>query len=582
MVVWMVYAAAVAALLAGAGLALERICEARDWPLRFVWLGALTLAVSIPLTTSPRERIEGAPAYPVGNVETMSVAGTGPEAASAGPVVHGRAGSGPPAYFGSRAPLIAWGLASLVALAILATLLLASARARRGWEQRRIGTEDVYVSHRFGPALVGIARPVVVVPRWVLRLGNAVGVTVVAHEREHARAGDHLALLYSALVAAAFPWSPAIWWMCRRLGAAVEIDCDRRVMASGIPASDYGSLLLGIGAGRPARPLFALNLADSESLLERRLRTIGGGSGKLGVPAAIMLCGLAVVSAAAACDLPPPTSVGSAVSEALGVRAEAPSEAPAGKLSSGTDPAGFGQPDQLPVADDGSILIRGRNPSPTLRLSANRIAASPLVILDDNVVPGGLASLVSMMDTLDFGWVGTFAGDDAIAQFGERAGSGAVVIRTRSSAVRSVERVWERYAGRWDGAARQWTAVQQRWERARQVWEDAARNWNSTESGWTESDRERSQATALEVAALEKATGPDGRVRIQGRDSLPAISLRADAAARNPRAEVDGRVVAGGLRELLTMMDTLNFVSGGYYGSPPRVVIKTEKPGDSR
>ena len=372
MAMWMVYAAAVAALLAGGGLALERVCEARRWPQRFVWLGALTLAVVIPATASPPERNEGLPTNSVGDVEVMPVAGASPEAVNTGPVVNGRGSSGAMASFGSRAPLIAWGLASLATLTILAAVLLASARARRRWERRRIGSEDVYVSQRFGPALVGIARPAIVVPRWVLRLGEAVGVTVVMHEREHARAGDHLALLCAALVAVAFPWNPAIWWMCRRLGAAVEIDCDRRVVASGIPASDYGSLLLGIGAGRPARRLFALNLADSGSLLERRLRTMSRGSGKLSVPTAILLGGLAVVSTAVACDLPAPTGVASAVGEALEVRAEAPSGA--------ADPKETPNIERADGGEDNRIVVRGRNLSPYLLLDSATLAANPLVL----------------------------------------------------------------------------------------------------------------------------------------------------------------------------------------------------------
>ena len=578
MAIWMVYAAAAAALLAGGGFALERICEARGWPLRFVWLAALTLAVVLPMNADPPEPVRDSPTHATDIAQTAPVAGDAAELAPAAPAGDRRGKSVALASFASRAPLIGWGLASLLALAMLATVLLASASARRRWERRRIGSEDVYVSHRFGPALVGIARPSVVVPRWVLGLGEAIGATVVKHEREHARAGDHLALLYAALVAAALPWSPAIWWMCRRLGAAIEIDCDHRVMASGTPANDYGNLLLGIGAGRRARCLFALNLADSGSLLERRLRTISGGSSKLGLPTAVMLGGLAVVSAAAACDLPAPTSVASAVGETLGVRTEAPAEA----RSRSTDPDAFGPLDQLPWTEDGTILIRGRSPSPSLGLGVTRVAANPLVILNDNVVPGGLRSLLSMMDTLDFGWVGTVAGQDAIELFGPRAANGAVVIRTRSSAGGSVGPVRQRHADRWDVAAQQWKAARQGWRQAAQVREDAARDLKSARPGWEESDREGRQATDLKTAAFQNATGPDGRVRIQGTDSLPAITLRADVAARNPRVQVDGEFVEGGLRKLLTMMDTLNFVSGGYYGFPPRVVINTEKRRGSR
>ena len=415
MALWMLYAAAVAALVAAGGLALERLCERADVARRFVWLGALTLAVAIPLTTGPPERIEGSPMGASRDLEIGTVVGAAQETAA----------------FGSVAPVFAWALASLLVFTVLATVLILSLRARHRWERCRIGDERVYVSRRFGPALVGIARPAIVIPRWVLRLGEAVGTTVVRHEREHARAGDHLALLYAALVAVMFPWSPAIWWMCRRLGAAVEIDCDRRVIASGVPASEYGTLLLGIGAARGRGGLFALGMANSESLLERRLRTMGRESGRIGRPTAILLLGLAVASVATACDIPAPTGIAPAVEGVLAARKN-PQEQP------------------------------------------------------------------------------------------------------------STDRDQERVAS------------------VRQAFDE--------ENG----------------GILERATGPDGRVRIQGIDPSPAITLSADVAARNPRAQVDGRYVRGGLRALLTMMDTLNFVTGGYYGIPPRVVINTARPEENR
>lgn len=155
-----------------------------------------------------------------------------------------------------------------------------------------------------------------------------------------------------------------------------------------------------------------------------------------------------------------------------------------------------------------------------------------------------------MVDTLDFGSVGFDGSPNAVEKYGVRASGGTVLISTRGSAGRSLGRVWQRWTARW---------------------RVAEHDWRDTEAEWQEAER-----------ILERATGPDGRVRIQGIDSLPAITLRADVAARNPRAQVDGRYVEGGLRTLLTMMDTLNFVSGGYYGIPPRVVINTARPEETR
>ena len=411
MATWMAYAAAVAALLAVGGLALERLCEFAGLPRRFAWLGVLALAIAIPLAASPPERARLPPSGVAGEAETGTIVGPGPgwsgdDATDVRPGDAGRSAS--PA---SVAALVAWLLASLFALAALGTVLLRSARARTRWERRRIGDEDVYISRRFGPALVGIARPAVVMPRWVLRLGRNAGVTVVRHEREHARSGDHLVLLCAGLVVVAFPWNPGIWWICLRLRAAIEIDCDRRVIASGIPPDEYGSLLLGIGAGRRTGSVFALAMADSASLLERRLKTMCGGFAPLRTSSAVLLAALAIVSVAAACDLPAPTAIAPAVGQMLRPGSEAPATPPSDIRDRGWK-ASF---DQAPrdraggndhaferaVGEDGRVLVHGRTERPSLSMSAETAGRNPRVQIDGRTLPGGLRSLLPIMDTLD-------------------------------------------------------------------------------------------------------------------------------------------------------------------------------------
>ena len=605
---WMIYAAAVAALLAAGGLALERLCERLGRPRRFAWMGALTLAAVVPLTANPGQ--EGLPTRASDYVEIGAAAAVAPDGWGDGAAV-ARNGSGAgaadlrPGPAGtstalvSLAPLLAWALASLLGFTVLATVLLVSIRARRRWERRRIGDERVYVSRRFGPALVGIARPVIVIPRWVVRLGDAVGATVVRHEREHARAGDHLALLYAALIVVMFPWSPPVWWMCRRLGAAVEIDCDRRVIASGVSAREYGDLLLEIGAGRQRGGLFALGMANSESLLERRLKTLSAGSGKTSLPVVILLGVLSGASLATACDIPAPAGVAPTVGAVLQAAGEAPTVAPAPP----TDPEVVGPNGQIPRARDGRIVIRGRNRSPYLLLDSATVAANPLVLLDDEVLQGGLPSLMAMMDTLDFGQVGTVHRDTAVARYGEQAAGGAIRIWTRSSIWQSMGQAWSLWRSRWEEADREWEEAQPLWDEVRRELEGAERTLEATRQQLLEAEREM-QAAERELeamerrwravqpewnetdgranAVLESATEPDGRLYIRDRTGTGSLSLGADIVARNPPVQLDSRRLRGGLSALLPMMDTLNVVTMGYYGIPPRVVITTARQDDDR
>ena len=314
MIAWMAYAALVGAIVAAGGMAMEQLAAAMGRPRRIAWLAALALGIAISLAggwgdpvAAPVEEAAAPESEPTGR----SVAGDLWRAVPAVPV--------PRDGTASRVALLAWGAGSLAAMAVLAGVLAVVARGRRRWERRRVLGADLYVSRRFGPALVGVARPRVVIPRWVTELEPGARDAIIRHELEHARAGDHLALLYGGLVAAAFPWSPAIWWMYRRLRAAVELDCDQRVLASGIGVADYGDVLLGAGARARGRWGFAPAMGQPRTLLERRLKTMSEKRRRLNAGRAALLVAAAAGSVALACGTPVPMEVREAFEE---VRAE--------------------------------------------------------------------------------------------------------------------------------------------------------------------------------------------------------------------------------------------------------------------
>lgn len=313
MIAWMAYAALVAVLIAAGALAIERLVASTGRPRRFVWLAAVTLAVVVPLAGGLRE-----PESP----EASPAAGPSESSLVENVRLEGGQTLVPPLPLQARrewaqAAAIAWGAASAALLAALCTVLCFVFRARRRWQQGRLDGVNVCLSRRFGPALVGLLRPRIVVPRWILGLDRTARTTILRHEQEHARAGDQLALLYGGLIAAALPWSPAIWWMCRRLRAAVEMDCDRRVIAGGIGAADYGAVLLHAGARSHARWGFAPAMSQPGSLLERRLKTMNEKTTKLNPVHGLLLAGAAAIALAIACDTPSPTQLNDAIDEVV-------------------------------------------------------------------------------------------------------------------------------------------------------------------------------------------------------------------------------------------------------------------------
>ena len=320
MISWMVYAALIGILIAAGALALERLVSSMGCPRRFVWLAALALACVLPLVgglgSSPEpvvvREVAASESSPPSTVEITSGQGFIPPL----PL--------PTSRTAARTAALGWGVGSAAALAALCAVLFFVARARRNWTRSRIGGSEVYLSRNFGPALVGIAAPRVVIPSWVLELDATARAAILRHEQEHARAYDHLTLFYAGLVAVVFPWSPAIWWMCRRLRAAVEMDCDQRVIAGGIGAADYGAVLLHAGSRSQARWGFAPAMGQPRSLLERRLRTMSEKRKKVKAGHGALLATTTLAALAIACDVTAPTSLEEAIEEVVTDAQESP------------------------------------------------------------------------------------------------------------------------------------------------------------------------------------------------------------------------------------------------------------------
>ena len=161
-------------------------------------------------------------------------------------------------------------------------------------------------SREVGPAVLGLAAPRIVLPEWMREAAPARQELVLVHEEEHLRARDVELRFLALLALTAFPWNPALWFQCRRLGLALEMDCDRRVLAR-MPHRRrmYGTLLLDMGA-RPSRlGKLAAGAAISEprSFVERRIRGLLRRSPQVRLAqaallafAAVFVAGLAVIA----------------------------------------------------------------------------------------------------------------------------------------------------------------------------------------------------------------------------------------------------------------------------------------------
>jgi hypothetical protein len=117
-------------------------------------------------------------------------------------------------------------------------------RERSRWQPREIAEVPVLVSPRFGPALVGVIKPSIVLPEWVLSLDETAQRAIVAHENEHRAAHDPALILVALIAVVLMPWNPGLWLSWRGLRRAIELDCDERVVRRGIEGGEYARVLL--------------------------------------------------------------------------------------------------------------------------------------------------------------------------------------------------------------------------------------------------------------------------------------------------------------------------------------------------
>lgn len=259
---WIVASVLTSSLLAGATMAWERVVSLkRGVPLRWAWVAAMIVATGysaawlLPTAVAENARQStstaggsGAPAPPAsGEIDNAA-----PGALAGSPGIHASTSrlrellSIPeiPARV-ERYVRMVWIALSSVLLAALAWSSVRLRSDRRSWRAAEVQNAPVLISDGFGPAIVGVLRPTIVIPPWVLALEDTAQQTILAHEEEHRRAGDQRLLLAGLGLLVLMPWNIGLWMMWRRLGRAIELDCDERVLARGVRDADYANVLLG-------------------------------------------------------------------------------------------------------------------------------------------------------------------------------------------------------------------------------------------------------------------------------------------------------------------------------------------------
>ncbi|MDR3474276.1 MAG: M56 family metallopeptidase, partial [Devosia sp.] len=122
---------------------------------------------------------------------------------------------------------------------------------------------EVCTTHRVDrPSVIGFFAPRILIPDWLFaRLTPAELDQIVLHEAEHLGRRDDWTNLTQKLALVAFPLSPALWWMDRRLAREREMACDEGVIRITRAPRAYAACLASMAERGLARRTQSLSLA---------------------------------------------------------------------------------------------------------------------------------------------------------------------------------------------------------------------------------------------------------------------------------------------------------------------------------
>ena len=313
---WMLYCTAISLLLGVAALAAERALRVWTLPRRWVWatalVGSLVLGTAAWFAPVPSVPVAPAVAFPAVNEATEDTGGARP----AEPHNARITGTAAQTYDFDRLLIVAWLALSGIAVGTVGASALKLRHQRRGWKESLVDGTPVFITDALGPGVIGFASPRIVLPQWALSADPETLRLMMAHEKEHVRAGDQYLLISSLIAAALFSWNLALWWLVQRLRHAMELDCDARVLRNGTDVKSYGELLLAVSRRPSPRMVSLAAFADSDFFLERRIRAMVTPRQKHGwvvVTASATLSGLLLL---AACEVPRPIAPGGTVETA--------------------------------------------------------------------------------------------------------------------------------------------------------------------------------------------------------------------------------------------------------------------------
>lgn len=310
MLTWMLYVVVTTLLLSGAALAAEHAARLRRARTRWIWVVTIVASLVVP-TTIASVSIQ-VPSLQTPVVSRKAIALRDLTSVQVVPLawVHEHAGNVVATHTENRVLQGTWTAVSVALLAALVLNGLQLVWRRRRWRMGTVAGVSVYIAGDAGPAVVGLLRPRIVVPEWLLEASPSRQVMVLTHEQSHMAAHDPQVLTVALFLLMLMPWNLPLWWQLHRLRYAIEVDCDARVLEAGLDSVQYGDILIDVSQ-RPSGYIGSVAaMSESRSFLEERITIMVRDPAKWDSLAVLMFGCVSAVLLAISVQVTPP-NVGS-------------------------------------------------------------------------------------------------------------------------------------------------------------------------------------------------------------------------------------------------------------------------------
>jgi beta-lactamase regulating signal transducer with metallopeptidase domain len=302
---WIFYVLVISVVISISAVFAEQALRRRHLPTRMVWLIALSgcvwlsiLALTVSSASVTTSSYEQQATSSVRAVVPIRL----PDVAHAGTIVVRTDGL----VTVDAVLRTLWVIASaLVLVGLIASAVQVYLRRRR-WPIQMLHSHCVGISKDVGPAVIGLLRPTIVLPEWVLTRSPTEQQLIVAHEASHLRARDPMSLTVAVIAVLLLPWNPLLWWQLRRLRHAIEVDCDARVLKAGHNLTTYGATLIEVGQRRGRYLGTVAAMSENRTLLEERIEVMSQRTNKPWKLGFVALFALSVSVALAATQVTSP------------------------------------------------------------------------------------------------------------------------------------------------------------------------------------------------------------------------------------------------------------------------------------